>query len=188
MCLLQNVDVMGDALGLVIKVHHVVLDGDSVGGINDPAVVAEVHHDLNGVDQRVVRGREFELGESCVVNNRLEKGNATIIGDFVEGVTVALGGIYRLLEADFQGCCVVQDSFSFVVERKTYGHGEVEVVLVGLVLITGNNTPNNMGVCTPGVVIDFHRDRNDGFVDGHEVTVFWFYFNDGEFSHCFLEL
>ena len=61
LCLLQHADVMGDALSLVVEIHHVGLDGNGVGGINVTAIVTDVHHDLDSNGQCVVRGRDFYL-------------------------------------------------------------------------------------------------------------------------------
>ena len=61
MCLLRNVDVLRDDLGLVIEIHHVSLDGKGIGGINAAAIVAEVRHSLDESDQCVVCGCYFEL-------------------------------------------------------------------------------------------------------------------------------
>ena len=45
-----------------------------------------------------------------------------------------------------------------------------------------------MGGCTDGVAVKFHEDGGEVFVDVCEVAVCQFYFDDGEFYRCFLEL
>ncbi len=114
--ILHHDDELGDAICLHIILHHISAEGDSVDGMQPPAVGVEEGHDVVGRDLRVERLGILEIIVPDLVDEVTKEFCDALFNHLVTGVVVKAGVMGGLCSNADDCCGIVGNVFVVVGE------------------------------------------------------------------------